>query len=141
MSRIESRWAEAVASGATLLIAPAVGRQPQHPAHDVVVGAGQVVVRDADLAIGEPSLEQRVLHLDGDAARRHGEQIRKRVQRELEPRHPRQLAVARRDDPFAERREKSSICRSAAAPAVLTPRTTIFPNCLRWISSSVQSEA
>ena len=49
----------------------AIGGEPQHPAHDVVIGAGQVVVRDADLAIGEPLLQQRILHLDAHAARRH----------------------------------------------------------------------
>ena len=53
MSRIASRCADAVASRATVLIRPPYVASPQHPAHDVVIGARQIIVRDADLAIGE----------------------------------------------------------------------------------------
>lgn len=36
---------------------PAVGREPEHPAHDVVVAAGQIIVRHTNLSVGEPLLE------------------------------------------------------------------------------------
>jgi len=70
-----------------------------------MVGAGQVIVRHANLAIGEPLPEQRVLHLDTHPSRWRGEQVGKRVQGELEPGHPCQLSAIRCADPFAQRRQ------------------------------------
>ncbi|HXT32813.1 MAG TPA: hypothetical protein VN716_26100 [Vicinamibacterales bacterium] len=64
-----------------------------------------MLVRDRDLPIGEPPLQQRVLHVDADASRRPAEQVGKRVQREVEPRQTRPFARAGRADPGAHRRQ------------------------------------
>src|SRR6185437_8685762 len=74
---------------------------------------------------------QRVLHLGAHSARRHSEEIGKRIQGKLEPGHARELAATRLPDPLMHPSRKSSTCRSATAPPVLTPRMTIVPNCLR----------
>src|SRR5215813_7365135 len=104
---VENRIALRGGSGAVRnrVDAAAIGGKPKHPAHDVVVCAGQVIVDHCDLAIGKPLLEKRVLDLDAYPSPWHPEQIGKRVQSELEPGHPLQLALMRYADSFGERRQ------------------------------------
>ena len=78
----------------------------QHAAHDVMGRAGQVVVGHIDLVIAEPPPQRGVLCLHRDAAGRHGEHVGERIQREVEPRHPRLLAVAGSEHTGAERRQE-----------------------------------
>ena len=114
MSRIELALRGCGRVGRDGVDPSAVGREAEHAAHHVVIGTRQVVVRDADLAVREPLPEQRVLHFHAHAAWRQREQIRKRIQRELEPRHPRHLRPSGAPTPVAQRRQMLVDCRSAA---------------------------
>ena len=118
---------------------PAVGGEAEHPTHDVVIGSGQIVVGDVDLAIGEPFLEQGVLYLNTDAARWRCEQVGNGfnakssqdiccMSRPSGPPTPSLKAV----------RNSSSVARVVTCR--LTPRVRIFPNCWRCRSKSAQSD-
>jgi hypothetical protein len=64
-----------------------------------------MVTGHVDLSVGQRLLQQRVLHLDAAAARRPGEQIRERVQGEVQPGQRLPLDAGRSAHAIADRRE------------------------------------
>ena len=81
---------------------PTIRREAEHSAHHVIVIAREESIGDANLGIRKWFFEKRVLHFDADTARRSGEQVRKRLQREREPRKLRARLFARRGETGAQ---------------------------------------